>query len=120
MVGLLAGFGIFQYTVFLVALRNLVEQGCLCLGIGGTKLFCALEHKVLQIVGQAGGLCGVVLRSRTHSDVGLYAGLLCIHAQIHLQAIVESVDAGVHLVPVYCLILVVFCLGTHTEQQTGS
>ena len=87
-VGLLTGCRVGQLAVDLVALFYLVEQGSLCSGVVGTKLLSTFEHQMLQIVGQTGSLCRVVLGTRAHSDVGLDTGLLFVNTQINLQPVV--------------------------------
>ena len=79
MVFLLAGLGIRQSAVFLVALFDLVEQGCFGSHVVRAEMGSALKHQVLQIVRQTGGLCRIVLRTCTHGDIGLNARTLRVH-----------------------------------------
>ena len=117
MVGLLALLRIGHQAVLLVALLDILQERSLCLGIIGPELLGALEHQVLQIVSKSRSLSGVVLRTGTYRDVSLDTWFLSVYGEIHLQAIVEGIDSRLHHVARYGLVLVLLCLGAHTEHQ---
>ena len=104
-VGLAACLGVGQLTVGLVALLYLGKQGGLSLGIVRSVLLCALEHEVLQIVCQTGGLGRVVLSASTYGDVRLDTWLVLIDTQIDLQSVLQRVDTRVHRVARHRLIV---------------
>ena len=54
----------------------------------------ALEHHVLQVVGQTGIVGGVVLTAHAGGDVGLDAGLVPVHGHVHLKTVFQRVNAG--------------------------
>ena len=56
----LAQRGVGDLAVLLIASLNLVEIGCLFHWVAGAKLLGSLEHEVLQVVGESGGLGRVV------------------------------------------------------------
>ena len=60
--------------------------------VRSAELFGALEHQVFQVMGQAGGLVGIVLAAHAHGDVGLQAGRFLVDAHVHLQPVVQGVD----------------------------
>ena len=78
-------------AINLVEALNLVEIDLFLLPVGGTQLVAALEEHMLQIVGQTGGLLGVVFRAGAHGDVGLDARGVLVDAEEDLQAVVEGV-----------------------------
>ena len=91
-------------AVHLEECLNLVEQGLLLGVVLCAEVLGALEHQVLEVVGKAGSLSGVVLATHTHGDVGLYARSLLIYGEVHLQSIVQCVDTALHGVAVDCLV----------------
>ena len=117
MVLLLAGLGIRQSAVFLVALFDLVEQRCFGSHVVRAEMGGALKHQVLQIVRQTGGLCRIVLRTCTHGDIGLNTRTLRVHREIHLQTVVEGIDARLHQVARHRRILIILCLDAHPEHH---
>ena len=118
-IGLLTGLSIGQFTICLVTLLNIRQQRSLCRGVRGAKLLGTLEHQVLQIVSQTGCLGRVVLRTCPHGDIGLNAGLFLVHTQIHLQSVVQRIDARLALISLQRLILVVLCLRSQSCQQAN-
>ena len=110
-------FRVGDEAILLVACLDIVQQRGFGLGVGDTKLISALEHQVFQIVSQTRCLGRVVLRSCTHSDEGLDARLLLVDGEIHLQTVVEGVNARLRHIALKGLILVVFGLSTHSERQ---
>ena len=114
---LAALFGVGDEAILLVASLNVVQQRSLGGGIGDTKLVGSLEHQVLQIVCQTRCLCRIVLRTRADSNERLDTGLLFVDGEIHLQTIVEGVDARLRHITLEGLILVIFGLGAHSECQ---
>ena len=107
MILLATQFRIGDEAILLVAALDVVEQHSLGIRIGGAKLLRALEHQVLQVVGETGGLGGIVLRAGAHSNEGLDARLLGVYGEVDFQAVVEGVDAGLHLVALHSFVLVV-------------
>ena len=105
-VGLSASGRVGQLAVGLEALLNLVEQRSLGHGVGGAELLGALEHKVLEVVGQTGSLGWIVARTCLHSDVSLDARLVFIDAEVDFQSVLERVDARFHWVALDALVIV--------------
>ena len=116
MIGLLAGLRIRQLTIGLVALFDVSQQRSLSLGIVRSELDGALEHQVLQIMGQTCRLCRVVLRTGPHGDIRLNPRPLLIHRQIHLQSVVQRIDPRLHQIPRNLSILVLLRLHAHPEH----
>ena len=106
MVEQLALCGVGDEAIFLVAAFDVVEVGQLFLVVGGAELLCALEHEVLKVVGETRGLVRVVAASRAHGDVGLDARLLFVYRQIDGEAVFKCVDAALHHVTLYRLVVV--------------
>ena len=104
--GLVGGFAIDFKKAF-----DLVEEGLFGLIVRRPEVSGALEHEVLKVVRQAGGLCWVVLSAYANGDISLDAGRLFVDAHVDLQAVVEGVDAGLQRVAVDRLI-VRFCART--------
>ena len=107
-VGLTACLGVGQFAILLVAACDIVKIRLLSSRVGGTEQLGALEHQMLQIMGQTCCLGRVVARTSAHSYISLNAGLLVVHRQINLQSVVECVDAGLHHIARYSGVLVVF------------
>ena len=80
-------------AVFLVPLFDVGKERSLCLGVGGSKLACALEHQVLEIVGQTRRFGRVVLRTRAYGNVRLYAGFLLVDGKVNFESVLQRVDA---------------------------
>ena len=95
----------------------LVEQWFLGLVVGGAELRRALEHEVLEVVGQAGGLGRIVLAAHLHGDVGLDAGRFGIDAHVDLQSVVERIDAGGEGVALHGFVSVFLTRRTAERQQ---
>ena len=95
-----------QFTVLLVALFNVSQQWSLLRRVSHTELARPLEHDMLQVMGQARGLCRVVLRTRSYSDKRLYTRLFLVYTKVHLQTVIQRVDACRGKVTFYRLILV--------------
>ena len=110
MVGLLTLCRVGQLAISFVALLNLVEQRLLGSRIGSTELLGALEHQVLQIMGETRCLSRVVLRTRTHGDIRLNTGFLLVYREIHLQAVIERIDTCLRDIARYRLVMIVFSL----------
>ena len=106
MIGLLACNRVGQLAISFEAPLNLVKQRCLSHRVAGAEVCGALEHDMLQVVGQTRGLCRVVLSSSAHGNVRLDARLLLIHAQINLQAVLQRVDSRVQGIARNRLVLV--------------
>ena len=78
-------------AVLFIASLDGVEQRFLGSIVAGAELFCALEHEVLEVVGQTGGLGGVVTRTGAHGDVSRDARRLRINTEEDFQAIAKRV-----------------------------
>lgn len=78
------------------------------------ELLRALEHQVLEVVGETRGLGRVVLASYLHGDECLDSWFLVIDAQVHLQTVVKCVDSCLGRVSVH---LLVFVLRTGRERE---
>ena len=112
--------GVGGLTIDLVKVGNLVEHGALGIDVLCAEVGGALEHQVLQIVAQAGGLGRVVLAAHADGDVSLDARSILVDGQIDLQAIVEGVDAGLHRVARYRFVGILLptrCYQQHSSQQ---
>ena len=94
-----------------------IEQRLLGLIVGGSEVLGALEHQVLEIVGEACGLVRVVLASDFHGDVGLEPRLLLVDRHVDLQAVVHRVDPGVHRIPLYGLVPVLRAGNRHQKGK---
>ena len=87
-------------------LLDLVEQRLFGGIVGGTKLLGTLEHKVLEVVSQAGGFSRVVFTTYAHGDIGLDARFLVVFSHEHLQTVGKGVDFGLQRVALNGTILV--------------
>ena len=92
----LACLGIFDSTVFFVEALYLVEVWLFRFIVLCAELLGALEHEVLEVVGETGGLLGIVLASDAHCDEGLDTGLFLVDGHVDLEAVVKGVDFGIH------------------------
>ena len=93
-------------TIVLISALDVVEIRLLLSIVGCAELVGALKHKVLQIVGKTCSLGRVVARTRTYGYVRLYARLLLIYRQINLKSVGQGVDACLHRVALYGLVVV--------------
>ena len=119
-VGLLAGSRIGQLTIGLVALFYLLKQRSLGIDIVCTKRLSTFKHQVLQIVSQSRCLSRVIFRTCAHGNVGLNTGLLGIHGEVNLQAVVQRINAGLCQITRNSLVLIILGLCPHSkEHQTG-
>ena len=116
-VSLLTSLRISQFAIGLITLFDLIEQGFLSRIVVRTKLLGTLEHQVLQIMRQTSGLCRIILRSRSYCNIRLNTGFLLIHAQIHLQPIIQGIDARLHHISWHNFILIILRLRTHSEHR---
>ena len=114
MISQLAGLRIRQLTIRLVTLLNLCQQRSLSLGVISTELIGTLKHQVLQIVCQPRRLCRIVLTTRPHGNVCLDTRLLLIHREIHLQSVIQRIDARFHQIALYRLIIILLGLHAHS------
>ena len=105
-IGLAALSRVGQLAIILVALLNVIQQGCFGLGVSDTELVSTLEHQMFQVVGQACSLGGVVLGTRAHGNVCLNARLFLVDTEVDFQSVVERVDARLRQVTLDFLILV--------------
>ena len=104
------------YAIDLIEALNLVQEGFLRLVVLGAVVLRALEHEVLEVVGEAGGLRRVVLAADADGDVGLDTGLLLVDGHEYLEPVGESVDFGVERVVFYGL---VFVAGNQGDECHG-
>ena len=93
-----ATLGILHEAVLLIARLDGVEQSLLGCIIARAVLLGALEHQVLQVVGQTGGLGGVITRAGAHCDMSRDARTLVVNTQEYLQAIAQRVALRSHRV----------------------
>ena len=85
---------------------DLVEKRFFRSIVGRSEVLRALEHQVLEIVGETGSLRRVVLSSYLYRDVGLDAGCLLVYAHVDLQAVVERIDLRSERIVFHSLVLV--------------
>ena len=78
-ISLLALCWVDEFAIRLVSASDLIEVRLLLLHVGGAEMGGALEHQMLQIVSQTGGLGRVVSRTCLHGDVSLQARLLLVN-----------------------------------------
>ena len=71
-------------AALLVGIADLLQHGALLGPIGGGDAAGTFEEHVLQVVGQASGIGGIVLATRPHSDVGLDARCIGVPAEPYL------------------------------------
>ena len=116
-IGLSAQFRVRELTIRLIAGLDILQQGGLCLGIGGPEMCRPLKHQVLEVVRQTRRLCGVILRTRPHGDIRLNPRLLIVHREIHLQSIIQGIDACPGHIARYALVRIVFCLCANAQQS---
>ena len=117
MVDGLAFFGIRGLAIDFEEFLDLVEERFLELVVLGAELLGALEHQVLEIVGQARGLLRVVLAADLHGHVGVDAGFVLVDDHIDLQAVVQGVDAGVRRIALDGLVLVFAAAGSGEQGE---
>ena len=103
-----ASGGVVEHAVGLEQVFNLLDEYLLLCPVGGAEFLGALEHHVLQIVGQAGGLVGVVARTGTHGDVGLDFRSVFINAHEDFKTVVQRVFAHIQRVVGIGLVLIRF------------
>lgn len=72
-----------------------VEHRLLCGVVGSAEVGCALEHHVLEIVGQTCCLRGVVFAAYAHGDIGLDARRTRVLAHEYLEPVGKGVNLGV-------------------------
>ena len=87
-----------RLAVNLEELFDLVEQGLLGFVVARAELLGALEHQMLEIVGQTGRFARVVLAADFHGDVGFDARFCLIDAHIDFQSVIQRVDTGLERV----------------------
>ena len=88
------GGGVCLVEVLLVQGCNLVQVGLLGGIVQRAHLLSALEQQVLQVVGQARGVGGVVLAAGLHGDFGVETRFLVVLGQVNLQPVVQFEDLG--------------------------
>ncbi len=85
-------------TPLFIQVGDLVQVGTLSGPVQRGDLVCALEKHMFQIVREAGCRARVVFAARAYHDVGLDAWLVLVLRQVHLQPIVQGIDADLHRV----------------------
>ena len=113
-----ASGGVVEHAVGLKQVFNLLDEYLLLCPVGGAEFLGALEHHVLQIVGQAGGLVGVVARTGTHGDVGLDFRSVFVNAREDFKTVVQRVFAHIQRVVGIGLVLIRF-LSHHCAAGEG-
>ena len=83
----------------------------------GTETLGALEHHVLEVVGETGIVGGIVLAARADGHVGLDAGLVLVDGHVHFQAVGEGVDLCLHRISLHGLVLVAACHGNGGDRR---
>ena len=116
-VSLLALSRVGEFAVALISAGNLVEIWLLLGVVGGAEFLGTLEHQVLQIMCKTSSLGRIVSRARLHCDVSLQARLLLVHRHIHLQSVVEGIDAGFHGITRYGGVMIVLGCGVEASHQ---
>ena len=125
MIDLLALFGVGGVVIDLVQRLDLFELLLLFGPIQGAEVVRALEHQVLQIVGETRGFRGVVLTAHAHGNVSLDARNVLVYRHIHLQTVIQRVVDDVHRVVLIGLLVVILRVeaeGQETadrQQQSG-
>ena len=105
-------------AIDLVEVLNLLDINLFLLPVGGAQLVAALEEHMFQIVGQAGGFLGVVLRAGAHGDVGLDARGVLVDAEEDLQAVVERVFAHLQrIVGIGLVGVLLLCKGRRAHNE---
>ena len=93
-------------AIDLEELLDLIEHRFLGSVILRTERLRTLEHQVLEVVSQTGGLRGVVLTTHAHSDVGLDTRLLVANRHINFQTVIERIDTGLSRIALDALVSV--------------
>ena len=93
-----ATLGILHEAILLVAGLDGVEKGLLGGIVACAVLLGALEHQVLQVMGQTGGLGRIVARTGAHGDMGRDARALVVLAEEDLKAVAQGVTLCSHRV----------------------
>ena len=97
---------VLRLAVDLEQLLDLVEHGLLGGIVRSAVVGRALEHQVLEVVGQTGRLGGVVLAADLHGDGRLQTRRLLVDAHVDFQAVGQGVDAGLHRITLDRFVLV--------------
>ena len=105
MVQVQAGLRVRQGAVHLEQAVDGREHRLLGLVILRAELFGALEHHVLQVVGETGVVGRVVLAARADGHVGLDAGLVLVDGHVHGQAVLQGVDPRIERIALDGLVL---------------
>ena len=106
MVVSLALLGIGDAPVLLEEAFDFIEIGFFGLVVLGAVLLGALEHQMLEIVGESRGFLGVVLSADAYGDESLQTGLFFVDGHIDFQTVVQGVDPGVHRISFYAFVTV--------------
>ena len=117
-VDLFALGGVGGVVIDLVQRLDLLELLLLLGPVERAEMVGALEHQVLQIVGEARGFRRVVLAAHAHRDVGLDARHVLVHGHEDLKAVVQRVVDDVHRVVLVGL-LVVILRESAGDQETA-
>ena len=112
--------GVVEHAVSLVEVFDFLDVERLFLPVLGAELVAALEKHVLQIVGKACGLLGVVFGTGAHCYVGLDTRGVLINAHKHFKPVVQGVFAHLQRVVGVGLVLVLLCYGRSGKQRHGN
>ena len=108
---------VLRFAVGLEELFDLVQHGLFGLIVARSELLRSLEHQVLEVVGEAGGLRRVVLAADLDSDIGLDARLILIDGHVELEPVVQGVDLCSERIALHAFIA--GSAGKEHEQQMG-
>ena len=92
-------------AVLLVQFVYLVQIGAFLFIVGRAVVGCTLEHDMLLVMRQTGGLQRVVLTAGPDGDEGLYLRFDGVLTQIHRQTVLESVDTCAGRITGYRLVI---------------
>ena len=83
-------------AVLLEEVLDLVQHRLFGRIVAGAELLAALEHQVLEVVGETSGFVRIVLAAGAHRDESLDAGLFLVHGHIYLEPVVEGINQALH------------------------
>ena len=113
----LALFGVGRCTIYLIEVRNLIQQHLLLFIVDGTQIGTALEHHVLQIVSQTRCLSWLMFTAGMHSDICLNTGLFLVYCQINFQPVFQRIHLGIQRVILYSLIVILLLTSGKTHNS---
>ena len=92
-------------AVHFIQVLDLGEDGLLGLVVGSAEHLGALEHQMLEVVGESGVVGRVVAPSRLHCDIGLDTGFFLVDGHVDLESVLEGVDLGLERVSLHGFVL---------------